>query len=145
MSAKREAHAADLQAADHAQAMADASAARTWPISVHLTPFAPGCRDMAIDNPKRWRTFYGRSVEQATRSVLTRLNLRPGAVRVSIEPSGDVNMLATPPAELDGMRSTASGQLVPFATFWDGVTSAELEATLSSLAAQDWVPPAKLP
>lgn len=145
MNAKREAHAAAQAEADRVLALADASAARTWPISVHLTPFAPGCRDMAIDNPKRWRTFYGRTVDQAVRSVLTRLHLKPGAVRVAIEPGGDVNIVATAPAELDGMKSTAAGQLVPFATFWDGASKAEVEAALVALTNQGWIPPAKLP
>ena len=72
MSAKREDHAADMRAADTAQALADASAARTWPISVHLTPFAPGCERLRIDDSRRWRTFYGRTVDQVLRSTLTR-------------------------------------------------------------------------
>ena len=85
MSAKREAHAADMRAADTAQALADASAARTWPISVHLTPFAPGCERLRIDDSRRWRTFYGRTVDQVLRSTLTRLKLNPRDCRAAQE------------------------------------------------------------
>ena len=84
MSAKREAHAADMRAADTAQALADASAARTWPISVHLTPFAPGCERLRIDDSRRWRTFYGRTVDQVLRSTLTRLKLNPRDCRAMV-------------------------------------------------------------
>lgn len=146
MSGKLAAHAADVAAAERAQMEDDASAARTWPISLHLTPFAPGCQTLAIDNPRRWRTFYGRPVMQVVKAVLARLNLTPTAVRAGPGAGpGDVDLLALPPAHLDGALSTPQGALVPYATFWDGLTLADLESAIAELTAQGWKPAAPLP
>lgn len=141
MSAKRQAHAEALQAAERAEAEADASAARTWPISVHLTPFARGCERMRINDSRRWRTFYGRTVEDAVRSTLARLRLAPAACRAGREGNGDTAMLSAVPPELLRLVSSEPGAIVPFALFWDGVTPDQLKTALNDLTARGWKPP----
>lgn len=149
MSAKRQAHVAAIAEADHAQAQslmkewADASAARTWPISVHLTPFAPGCADLRIDDRRRWRTFYGRTVEAVLRSTLTRLALVPTECRAAQE-GNDTALLAPVPPEVLKLVSSRPGEIVPHALFWDGVTADQLRGALDTLADAGWRPPAKL-
>lgn len=139
MSAKREAHAEALQAAERARAAADASAARTWPISVHLTPFAPGCAALPIDDRRRWKTFYGRTVEQALRAVLTRLGLPASACAVAQEGPQEVALLV--PAAVERVADVA----MPHALFWDGATLDQLAGALAGLTAQGWKPAAALP
>lgn len=145
MSAKREAHAAAMLDADRVQALADASAARTWPISVHLTPFAAGCADLRIDHPRRWKTFYGRTVEQALRATLARLALPASACSAAQEGPHDVALLAAVPDHLVQGVASDPGEPVPHALFWDGLTLAELRTALAELTAHGWKPPAALP
>lgn len=144
MSAKHQAHVAELQAADYAQAMADASAARTWPISVHLTPFAPGVERLPIDDKRRWATFYGKSVDQVVRSTLTRLKLNPANCRAAQEGT-DAALMAPVPPELLKLVSSGHGEIVPHALFWDGLTADQLRTALNTLAEAGWKPPAPLP
>jgi hypothetical protein len=123
-SSKRESAIAAAQA--EAVAAMNASAARTWPISVHLTPFARGCERLAINSPARWKTFYGRTPGQVVRNTLKRLNLTPAECRARAEGT-DVALLAGAPP-------------VPHALFWDGLTVDQLAAELKALADQRWTP-----
>lgn len=145
MSGKREAHAAAIAAADRAQALADASAARTWPIAVHLTPFAAGCAELRIDHPRRWKTFYGRTPEQVVRATLERLQLPASACQAAREGATDVALLAPVAPEVLQLISAERGELVPHALFWDGLTEAQLKTCLAELTARGWKPPARLP
>ena len=140
MSAKRELRALIVEApyASAARTPADP----TWPISVHLTPFTRGCEQMRIDDPRRWRTFYGRTVEDAVRSTLSRLRLAPSACRAGREGNGDTALLSAVPPELIKLVSSEPGAIVPFALFWDGVTPDQLTAALEDLTARGWKPPA---
>lgn len=119
----------------------DASAARTWPIAVHLTPFAPGCERVGISDKRRWATFYGRTPAQVLRTTLTRCRLTPTAAAVALEPNGDVSLQAHVSPEIARLISSAPGTPVPFAIFWDGMTAERLTAELAALRAQGWVPP----
>lgn len=136
------------QAAELAEvraAAAHASAARTWPISVHLTPFAAGCEALRIDSPRRWKTFYGRTVEQAVRATLDRLALAPSACLAAAEGDGDVALMAAAPPELLKLISAKPGEPVPYALFWDGVTADQLKTALADLTGRGWKPRAHLP
>lgn len=139
MTAKRDAHLAEIAAQDRAEG-AHASGARTRPISVHLTGFAPGCADLALADKRRWRTFYGRTPDQVVRSTLARLKLAPGAVRTATEADGDVSLLGDVPPELLRLISGVAGEPVPFAVFWDGLGEPELQAVLATLVAGGWKP-----
>jgi citrate lyase gamma subunit len=139
--AKRAAHTAAIAQADQAQALADASAARTWPIAVHLTPFAPGCARLRIDDKRRWRTFYGRTVEQVVRSTLARLALPASACTAAQEGPHDVALMAAVPLALVQGVSSRPGEPVPHALFWDGVSVDQLKAVLADLTARGWKPP----
>ena len=121
--------------AEEGRALIDASAARTRPISVHLTPLAPGCAYEPVDSKKRWRTFYGRSPDEVMRKTLKRLRLAPGAVRLATE-NGDLLLRAQIP-------EARPGDLAAHAIFWDGLTQFEAQAVLDSLAAQGWRPDAE--
>jgi hypothetical protein len=139
VSAKAAAHQAQILEAARVQALADASAARTWPISVHLTPFAPGCAALPIGDRRRWKTFYGRTVEQALRSVLTRLALPASACAVAQEGPQEIALLA--PSDVERVRDVAA----PHALFWDGVTLDQARTALAALTASGWKPPAAIP
>lgn len=145
MTAKRDAHLAEIRAADQALVAAHASAARTWPIAVHLTPFAAGCADVAINHRKRWATFYGRTVDEVVMRVLVRLNLTPSDCSAAPEGQGDVALLAPVAPERLGLVSGKAGELVPQAIFWDGLTVDQLRQSLADLQAAGWKPPGRLP
>lgn len=148
MSAKREAHLAAAKDQDRAEAAVDASGARTeptWPIAVHLTPFAPGCERLRIDDKRRWRTFYGRTPDQVVRSVLGRLSLPPSACQAAREASGDIALLSAVRPELLKLVSSTPGELVPHALFWDGLTEDQLKTCLTDLTGRGWKPAAQLP
>lgn len=117
-----------------------ASAARTGPVSVHLTGFAPGCEKLGIQSPRRWATFYGRTISQVVRSTLTRCRLDPARVTTAAEVNGDVNLLAPVPPELLALQSSEPGVPVPFAIFWDGLAQADLDQELARLRAAGWRP-----
>lgn len=138
---ERDATVAAVAEAERAEAMAaGASAARTWPISVHLTPFAPRCADLRIDHPSRWKTFYGLTVDQVVRATLKRLNLAPGACTAAVE-GNDTALLANVPPELLKLVSGRPGEPVPHALFWDGVSVEQLTQALNDLTARGWLPP----
>jgi hypothetical protein len=129
-------HAAAAQRQVPAQAgiptvILDASGARIRTVGVHLTPFAPGVAGLAIDNPKRWRTFYGTTPEKVLRSTLARLRLAPGAVQLAVSAAGDLDLLAEHEQALES---------VPHAVFWDGLPEAEARAALEALRARGWTP-----
>ena len=135
--AKREAALA-AQAAPRQPA--DESAVRTWPISVHLTPLAPGCSREAIDSKRRWRTFYGATPAQVVTATLKRLKLAARAVQAEGEVNGDVLLLAPVPANLQRWVTDAP-ELAPFAVIWDGLDLDQVRAELAALAARNWTPP----
>lgn len=139
---KRAATAAAIAATEKVQALADASAARTWPIAVHLTPFTRGCEQLPIDDKRRWKTFYGRSVEQAVRATLIRLNLPPSACLAAQEGNGDVALLGPAAPELLKLISSKPGEPVPYALFWDGMTVEQLRGALADLTGRGWKPDA---
>lgn len=150
MAAKAKLQANVQAVAAHDTAANDASAARTWPISVHLTSFAPGCERVGIEDKRRWRTFYGKTPNEAVRSTLARLRLSPSAVTVATQANGDLDLMAPAPPELERFLSSETdgswdGRPVPFATFWDGLTAPQLQAELETLRRAGWTPPAPLP
>ena len=112
---------------------------RTTPIGVHLTDFAPGCAGLAMGNPKRWRTLYGRTPAQALRATLVRLRLEPKAVQVcevcaNPKDSADIELRAAAPDKT----------LQPFAIFYDGVTADQARAALAAMVAEGWTVAAAL-
>jgi len=127
--------------AAQAAAPAGASAARapSQPISVHLTPFAPGCAGAPIHDARRWRTFYGKTPDEVLRATLKRIRRAPGAVRAKAE-NGDVLLLADVAPEVLRQLTDAPTEAVPFAVFWDGLTLDQVRAGLGDLAARGWVP-----
>jgi len=141
--AKRDAHVAAIADAERSQALADASAARTWPIGVHLTPFAPGCEQLRIDDRRRWRTFYGRTVEEALRSTLSLLRLSPSACSAAQEGTDTVLLAAVRP-ELLKLVSSEPGAVVPHALFWDGASLDQLQTAIADLTGRGWKPSALL-
>ncbi|MBW8815565.1 MAG: hypothetical protein JF588_19260 [Caulobacterales bacterium] len=122
----------------------DASGARIRTVAVHLTPFAPGCEGLAIANPKRWATLYGRTPLGAVKATLKRINRPPRAVAIAAGPApGDVDLLARPTVAQLGKAS--DGEAVPFATFHHGLTLVEVRAALAALVAEDWAPARAFP
>lgn len=119
------------RAADTAALLADASAARTigGQIGVHLTPFAPGCQDLAIGHPDRWRVYQGRSLETVLRSVLTRLARAAGDVAAEDCPAGGVDLTAR-----------IEGAPRPLAVIFEGAGLAAVAETLATLARRRWSP-----
>lgn len=138
--AKREALVQDV-AAEQA-APAHASAARTWPIAVHLTNFAPGLERVGIGDKRRWATFYGRTPNQVVRATLTRCRLSPAEVSVARAPDGGADLMAPAPPELERFLSCEPSAPVPFASFWDGLDVDQLQHELADLRRRGWTPPA---
>lgn len=101
-------------------------------ITVHLTPYAPGCRTYEVSSPRRWRTYEASSPEHVMRSVLTRLKRRPDQVRVRTEdpPLDCIELLA----EVDDYG------FIPVADIMVGMSEADVNATLSALDRQGWRP-----
>lgn len=126
--AKREA----ARAAQHAPiptVCTDASGARIRAVGVHLTPFVKGLEGAAIDNPKRWARLWGVSPAKAVAKTLRRIGVSPRAAVVTPEPDATVSLSAD-----------RDGELRPLATFWDGLTEAEVREALAALAASGWEP-----
>jgi len=123
-------------------APAHASAARTWPISVHLTNFAPGLERVGINDKRRWATFYGRTPNQVVRATLTRCRLSSTEVSVERAADGGADLLAPAPPELERFLSSEPGRPVPFASFWDGLDVDQLQLELADLRRRGWSPPA---
>ncbi len=117
-----------------------ASAARTGPVHVHLTPFAPGCEKLGMASPRRNATFYGKTLSQVLRATLKRLQLTPADVTVEAEVNGDVNLLAAVPPELVRLQSSEPGVPVPFAIVWAGADAPALAEALATLRAVGWTP-----
>lgn len=117
-----------------------ASAARTSPVHVHLTPFAPGCEKLGMASPRRNATFYGKTLSQVLRATLKRCQLPPGAARIETEDGGDINLLGPVPPELAGLQSSEPGVPVPFAIIWAGAEAPALVQTLEALRASGWTP-----
>lgn len=126
-------------------APADASAARAGQrvIAVHLTPFAPGCERLGIDDKRRWATFWNKPTALVLRAVLTRLNRAPGEITTATLINGDVDLLAPPAADLEGLLSSPDDQPVPHATIWDGAAETEVLTILAQLRDAGWAPAAK--
>jgi hypothetical protein len=122
----------------------DASGARIRTVEVHLTPFAPGVRELPLHHPRRWATFYGVSPAQAVRTTLKRLNQSPRHLTAAVETPGDVSLQGAVPPELLRLLS-GDPERVPFAVFTAGLTLAEVEAALAGLVAARWEPPVALP
>jgi len=129
----------------------DASGARIRTVSVHLTPFAPGARDLPLHHERRWKTFYGVSPGQVVRATLKRLRQSPRAMTATqetppdLQGGGDVSLMGRVPPEMIRQLSTERGEPVPFAIFYDGLTVAEVQDALDQLVAAGWEPPAPLP
>jgi hypothetical protein len=124
----------------------DARAARTPTppasmIQVHLTPYAPGCRDLATSHPKRWATFVGRPPARVIRALLTRLRRAPGDVRVRTD---DPPLVVGDWADVD-LMAEVDGVAVPVATICRGVTGAQAADILADLAKAGWRPRDILP
>lgn len=121
-----------------------ASAARTPnpPISVHLTPYAPGCSGLPIQHPRRWKTFWGQPRGEVVRKTLDRIRLAPGAARAERQGREDVCLLGPVPAERLAQAEAGQMEMVPFAIFFDGLSAADLSAELAALQAQGWRPQA---
>lgn len=117
-----------------------ASAARTGPVHVHLTPFAPGCEKLGMASPRRNATFYGKTLSQVLRATLKRCQLPPGAARIEAEDGSDINLLGPVPPELVGLQSSEPGVPVPFAIIWHGAEAPALVQTLEALRAAGWTP-----
>ncbi len=101
-------------------------------ITVHLTPYAPGCRTYPVDSPRRWRTYTESTPEQAMRSVLARLKRAPDQVRVRTE---------DPPLDcIELMASVEDYGFIPVADIMVGLSVAEVSTILASLDRQGWRP-----
>jgi len=130
---KEAAYAAAMAAQAPPPICTDASGARIRLVAVHLTEFARGCAGMAGGNPKRWATLYGVSPRTAVAKTLQRLGVGPRAVQVQPHIAGADG------ADID-LCAEREGQLVPLATFWDGLTEAEVRDALQQLEAERWEP-----
>ena len=138
MTAKRDAHLAEVAAADRAEG-ARAARIPTRPISIHLTPFAPDLSSYPIGHKRRWVTLYGRTPNAAIRALLTRLRLRPEAVTTATV-NGDVDVMAPVPPEFLDLVSGNPSEPAPFAVIWDGLSEPEVRAELDTLIAHRWAP-----
>lgn len=119
----------------------DASGARIRTVGVHLTPFAPGARLLAINSPKRWAVLYGYTPERALKATLKRLGRSPRSMSVAMDAPGDVSLMGpVAPADL-GLISALPDERVPFAIFHEGLTETEAAQALAALAAAGWEPP----
>lgn len=128
----------------------DASGARIRTVGVHLTPFAPGARELPLDHPRRWHVFYGVSPSQVLRATLKRLRQSPRALTAALETAPDldgrvdVSLMGHVPAE-HLRQLSGDPEHVPFAIFYDGLSLAETAEALAQLVAAGWEPPAPLP
>lgn len=122
----------------------DASGARIRSVGVHLTPFAPHCEGLSVDNPRRWAVLRGVSPERALRATLKRINRAPAAVRLAAFDTG-VDVLARPTVATLHKVADAEQDLAPFAHFTDGLTLSEAQAALDALKTAGWEPPASIP
>lgn len=142
VASKRDAHLVAQAEADRQPiptACVDASGARIRTVGVHLTPFAPHCEGLSVENRKRWAVLHGVSPERAVRATLKRLNRSPRAVRLQAFDTG-VDVLSRPTVATLHKVADAEQDFAPFAHFTDGLTLAEAQAALDALIASGWEP-----
>jgi hypothetical protein len=125
----------------------DASGVRIRTVAVHLTPFAPGCRSLPLNDRKRWATLWGVTPVRAVKATCKRLNQSPRNLTVdtAAQAAGDVALMGAVPPELLELVSARRSERVPFAIYWDGLTAAEIQEALAALVAAGWEPPVALP
>lgn len=134
-------NAAVATVASGARPLPPASAAAFRVITCHLSPYAPGCAGMPINDRRRWKEYWNRPVVAVMQSVLKRLNLRPGEVTTESQPNGDIAILgpAKPQTlvELDLVEEPPA----PLAFLFDGVTKADIDVAIGELRRARWAPP----
>lgn len=143
--------------ADQARHAADAALRREQlrsiefpnPIGLHLWPSAPGLEAVPRHHRCRWRYLWCDPVE-ALQRVLTRLERGPQLVEIRAH-GMETDILGTHDAAWtlgDGEPGAApviisEGVLIPLATFWVNVTTAQIEAAHIDLINDGWRPPVK--
>lgn len=121
-----------------------ASAARSAPavrsISVHLTPYAIGCNNLAHDDDRRWKTWWNLPALDVVRKVLARLRLKPGQIRAARQVNGDIALSLADQSEILIEGDPANDDPAPLALLYGDLTLGDVEAALRDLHRRGWIP-----